>query len=385
VALVSVALESESVRLALDRTKALGVRALEEPLCLEAVPPLGEDPYPYGDLVPLGFVALALREAAARLPDAACENLAERLRHYLLERRSRGLWSYHHGGLETSIDSGLVMLGLSQPESVAALENFSDGHGGYVPQLHTEGVEPGKMTVRESLRHWCRPDYSIACLVRALRSREGLSRVTPVSVLEMGFAQRSGLYLANPYFPDWLAAMAIEGDAEADSLRSRLREEVAASVSPDGTFGSYDVLLSTSFAVLSLQSLGVERSFLERSLASLASLVVLDAGGSCTPFYSTEQVAWSQLPAWELLYLLTAGGGRHLIGSAGQEHAITFYQDSLGLIAYSLALLALLRGPVNAAKEPVARREPHERYLCRSPEDYIALFALPPYLAAEAA
>jgi hypothetical protein len=209
--------------------------------------------------------------------------------------------------------------------------------------------------------------------------------VTPLSVLEMGFAHRSGLYLANPYFPDWLAAMAIEGDAEADSLRCRLREEVAVSVSPDGTFGSYDVLLSTSLAVLSLQSLGAERSLLERSLASLASLVGLESGGSSTPFYSTERVAWSKLPAWELLYLLTSGGGRHLIASAGQEHAITFYQDSLGLIAYPLALLALLRGPVNVTEEPVARRKPQERYLCHSPEDYIARFALPPYLTVEAA
>jgi hypothetical protein len=380
---VNAVTDSSLVCLALDRVKCLCQEALAQPLYLEAVPPLGKAPYPYGDLVPLGFALLAVGEAAEILADAECEELKERLGDYLLRRRTRGLWSYHSGALETSIDSGFVLLGLSERNAVAALEKFSDGQGGYVPQLCTDGVEPGRMTMRESLRHWCRPDYSIACLVRALRKREGLPEVTPLSVLDAGFATRSGLYLANPFFPDWLLAMALEADPQANALRSRLRLEISAAARADGTFGSYDILLSTALGLLSLQSLGGDPVLLERSMKSLAHLLESAADIPTTPFYSTEQIAWSERPPWEILFFMSSGGGRQLITSGGEEHVVTLYRDSRDIIASSLTLLALLGRSAEVSQEPGAPKSGllHGRYQCSSPEDYVARFALPPYLS----
>ncbi len=364
----------------LDRVRSLAVRAITEPLKLTCVPPLGKEPYPYGDLVPLGVVLLTLQTAAAVLDSIDIAAEAERVRQYLMARRTRGLWAYQEGGLETSIDSGLVLLGMFEPRSVQELERFSDGNGGYLPQLHTREVEPGKMTVRDSLLHWCSADYSIATLVRTLRRRHALSTVTSLSLLESGFEQRSGLYLANPYFPDWLLAQAIQGDAEAEPLRERLQAEIVGSSSSDGLFGRFDILLSTALAILTLQALGTEGIEVHRE--ALASLIATDPPVESTPFYSTEKIMWSKSDPWTLLYLMEKGGTRQLIRSDGQEHVITYYRDHHGLVVYSLVLLALL-GESNACRRPRTRVASHPRYQSEQPEHYIAEFALPPYLVSE--
>lgn len=364
---------------ATDTVRTLASRALVEPLQMMCAPPLGKDSYPYGDLVPLGFVLFAMDTAAEELHSHDLAADADAVRGFLLARRSRGLWAYQSGALETSIDSAFVLLGMTDAETVRRLEQFSDGAGGYVPQLHTTALEPGKMTVRDSLRHWCRADYSIACLIRALRRRHGLETVTPLSLLEAGFETRGGLYLANPYFADWLLALAVQDDPGADSLRAKLRNEVIASASPEGHFGSFDVALSTALAVLSLKALHVD---VEAHQDALNRLVESGTSRRSTPFYSTEKVLWSREDPWTLLHLMQTGEMRQLIRSEGQEHAITFYRDPHDLVASSLILMALLGGP-RGNRFPALDQPPHLRYLVPQ-EAYIAEFALPPYLNAEA-
>jgi hypothetical protein len=330
--------------------------------------------------VPLGFVHLALQTAAAVLHSIDIAAEAESVRQYLMARRTRGLWAYQEGGLETSIDSGFVLLGMWDSQAVQELERFSDGNGGYLPQLHTREVEPGKMTVRDSLLHWCRADYSIASLVSMLRRRHDLPTITPISVFESRFDQRSGLYLANPYFADWLLAQAIQGNPETESLREKLQAEIVGASSRDGLFGRFDILLSTALAILALHALGTEG--IEVHQQALASLIATETVVESTPFYSTEKVMWSKSDPWTLLYMSETGNARQLIRSGGQEHAITYYRDPHGLVVYSLALLALLLD-TESCDRPRARVAFHPRYQSEQPENYIADFALPPYLVSE--
>ncbi|MEA2326715.1 MAG: hypothetical protein QOE68_1674 [Thermoanaerobaculia bacterium] len=347
---------------AADAARALATRALREPLALTSIPPLGAPPFAYGDVVPLGLLLMALE--AAHAPEA------QDLREHLLTRRVNGLWPYQTGGLETSIDSALVLLGVMDPASIEALERFNIG-GGYVPQLFTDGREPGKMTVRDSLLHWCQPDYSIACLVHALRRKAGLAPVMAPASLDEGFANRSGLYLANPYFVDWFLAMSAEGD-----LRDRLRRELLAGASPDGTFGRYDVMLSTALAVLALRALGVD---VTRHVDALAARFERDGILPATPFYSTEQIDWSKLAPWDLLAILTTEGGEQLIRVKGKEHAITWYRDAEGLVVAPLVALALRDGELRGDR-PEVHEQPHPRYACATASEYIAEFALVPYV-----
>lgn len=351
---------------AIDRTRALATRALSEPVALLSVPPLGRDAARYGDLVPLGLILLALERAELR-------DDARRVREHLLARRVRGLWPYHTGTLETSIDSALVLLGVMDRDAVEELERFNVGDGRYIPQLFTDGREPGKMTVPDSLRHWCVPDYSIACLVRALRKRAGLAERTPGALLEEGFATRAGLYLANPYLVDWFLALALDGDSP---LRDRLASEVLAGASPDGTFGRYDVLLSTALAVLTLRELGVDVAPYADALERLHE----EPHAPATPFYSTEQTNWSQLDKWHLLAIVTGEGRDQLIRVKEREHAITWYRDDEGLVVEPLVALALLGESPVAGREVCDHAELHARYTAPTPSTYIAEHALVPYL-----
>lgn len=370
----------------LGALRSVAARALRGDAALLRVPPLGAAPHAYGDLVPLGFVLLGLRTAAAALDCTEIAAECDRVRDHLLANRSRGLWAYQSGGLETSIDSALILLALDDPVAVAELQRFHTGGGAYVPQLATRDREAGKMTVRDSLQHWCREDYTIACLVRALRARHRLPEMTSLAVLEAGFDARSGLFLANPYWADWALALALERDPAGAPLRERLRREILASRSPDGSFGRYDAALSSALAILALRALGTDEAELERSLAALADLLRRDVALPALPFYSTEQVAWSTWPPWDLLHVYSLGGAPQLIRVGGTEHAITFYRDTEGLIVNSLAVAALF----GAARAPMpsgstSRAPGHRRYACASAGEYVAEVALPPYLTDQAA
>ena len=105
--------------------------------------------------------------------------------------------------------------------------------------------------------HWCQTDYATTCLIRALRHRARLPVRTPLSYIEEGFQSRAGLYFANAYLTDWCVAEALRGDPAAEPLRQRLAGEILDSANPDGTFGQYDVALSTSFAILALAAAGI--------------------------------------------------------------------------------------------------------------------------------
>ena len=85
---------------------------------------------------------------------------------------------------------------------------------------------PNHMLLKESYRHWCQVDYGTSCLIRGLRKANGLISNTPLSYLSEGFERRSGLFFANPYLVDWVLALAIENDLQADTLGTQLLLEV---------------------------------------------------------------------------------------------------------------------------------------------------------------
>jgi hypothetical protein len=196
----------------LEAVARLGQQACQESMALTCQPPPPAASYPFGDLVPLGFVLKALHNAAGQ-PGGAKEPIlaaGQKVEQFLLNKRQGQLWAYHTGHLITATDSALVLQGWAasaQPSTdeaqtfgaaVEALETFADGQGGYYPQLWSDTEQPGRMVIDLTNRHWCQPDYATTCLVRGLRQAAGLPVKTPLNALAAGFATRSGLYFANP-------------------------------------------------------------------------------------------------------------------------------------------------------------------------------------------
>ena len=373
-------------------------------------PPPPAKPFPYGDLVSLGFVLKGLNAAAkmhrgteskieskevAVSPENAILEARQALSQFLLSKRQGNLWAFHTDRLITSTDSALILQGFNNPEAVETLELFADGQGGYYPQLWSIDKQPGKMVFDESCRHWCQSDYATTCLVRALRQDAGLKSKTPTEYLAAGMMSRSGLYFANPYLVDWALACAIRNDDSAAQLRQQLLAEILASMNEDYSFGLYDVALSTALAILSMAALGFRGRTMRAT--QLRLLEFMDAQGllpAAMPFYSTLCID-REIPANTLLGLLISetfapnspsNRQKQIRKVQGQYHGISLYLDTHQMIATALAALALAEHCSPGKRDldlSDRKQEPHPRYQCRNHSEYIAKFALSPYVVLE--
>jgi hypothetical protein len=360
---------------------SLAEEASRTPLALVCQPPPPAKPFPYGDLVPLGFL---LRAVNADAPPTS--PVRRGLEDLLRDKRQGLLWAYHSDTLVTCIDSALVLQGFRDPAGVEALEIFGDGRGGYFPQLCSEKPERDKMIITAHNRHWCQPEYGTTCLTSALRAEAGLDRKTSVERLAEGYENRGGLYFANPYMADWALAWALQGASSATALRERLAVDILASVNEDGSFGLYDVPLSTALAILALTSLGVRGEAVRRACLRLADLMMPDGSWpSSIPFYSAVKIPREHVPGGVLARLMLGERQGQLLWLENGVYAVSLYVDGYRPISSALASLALMQPGPSAERDapamPMQRREScHPRYRCANHIEYIAGYALPPYL-----
>jgi hypothetical protein len=376
--------------LCFQRAAQLGHEACHQSMAMKCQPPLSVKSFPFGDLVPLGFILKALNAAS----DSSISTIRQELRSFLLNKRQDLLWSFHTDGLITSTDSVLILQGFNETESVEALEIFADDGGNYhphephayYPQLSSQDEQPRKMIVDHRNRHWCQPDYPTTCLVRALRKEAGLSTKTTNDYLAAGFESRSGLFFANPYMVDWALASALKEDESAAELKEKLIAEILASINSDYSFGLYDMAMSTAFAVLSLTALGYRNRTIR--LAQLKLLDFIDSQDDLpeeTPFYSTLLIDSKQISPNKLLKLSLSDRRKQIIQINNQYHGISYYDDSYKMMVTAVVALALAqkcypnKNDTNSIR--TQQKNSHPRYKCRSHSEYIAEFALPPYLS----
>jgi hypothetical protein len=383
----------------------LARKALETRLTMRCQPPLQKPSFEFGDLVPLGFLLRSLQIE----PTSEEMELGNRLEKKLLVESSEGLWAFQSGDIPTATDSALILLGISDSNSVQALECFFDGRGGYFPQLweflkdgsddgrSSQHQQAGKMLFTNWNAHWCQPDYATTCLIRYHRQKAHLADIHPTYNLADAFEERSGLFFANPYLVDWCLALGLSGDQSQSSaqLRGRLVSEILASINPDHTFGSFDLPFSTALAILSLVALGYQGRVLLLAQLRLAQLIQTDGTWQeSTPFYSSLRLP----DAFAFLYSTSNAEETQLIEIKNDCFAISLYVDSHRIITTAICALALSemtesRGSMahsqsesQIPESQVALErdhkylpESHPRYRCKSQIEYITRWALPPY------
>ena len=377
----------------------LAEEATERSMAMTCHPPLPDRPFPYGDLVPLGFVLKALNKATTIVGDTSeskdSKSILEArhgLSQFLLDKRQENLWAFHTNRLITATDSALILQGFNEPESVEALELFADGEGGYYPQLWSEDKQPGKMVYDRTCAHWCQSDYATACMIKTLRQEAQLETKTSTEYLAAGMANRSGLYFANPYLVDWVLASAIKEDESALSLREQLLAEILASMNEDYSFGLYDVGMSTALAILCMGALGFRGRTMR--IAQLRLLEFIDSRGllpAGIPFYSS--LSMSEVPANALMWRLmnqsftsknSNNKQKQIANINGEYHSISLYKDTHQTIGTAIAALALSEECLPYKRDLLLKdsqeKEIHPRYQCSNHSEYIAKFALPPYV-----
>ncbi len=361
----------------------LTTAACQQPMAMTCFPPAPAQPFLYGDLVPLGFMLKALEVAG--LSDSYAE-----LKQYLLDKQQDSLWAFESDRLITATDSALILQGLDTVESIEALEQFSDGAGGYYPQLWSNSEDSNKMLLDDSCQHWCQTDYATTCMIRALRQKVGLPSKTPVELLQQGMATRSGLYFANPYLVDYYLALAISQDDAGKDLRQQLLTEVLASRNEDFSFGTFDRAFSTSLAIATMDTLGYRGRGLQASQLKLLEFIK-PSGQSpvAIPFYSTL-IKDAQKESSLLENMLQAnvfGSTTNILKQLqtrtvfDKDHDISLYLDNHKMISTAIAALALsIDAQGNTNLDSLPKIQPHPRYRCRNHTEYIANFALPPYM-----
>ena len=344
----------------------LGAVATTRPVPMTSVAPAPAPPAAYGDLVPLGFVGLAL----------AGTPTGEQVRRHLAARAQQGLWSFQTGGLPTATDTSLVALGCEDPRTPDRLQEFEVSGGGFVPQHVSERPEPGRMLQTPAVAHWCAEDFATSCLAWARTGRSRPPREGTWRWLGERFESRGGLFFANPFLVDWALSLVLAhdpgpagrgDDQERRRLQVRLRDELLAAQHADGSFGAYEPALSTSLAVLALANLH------ERGRpVLLAQLSLLDHVGhdgclpACTPFFSTLRVDGSSRVGLPPQHFDTGSG----------RHSVTWYRDDARMVGSALGALALAVPADDAPSSLTSPALAHPRYGC-GPLDYVAGWALP--------
>jgi hypothetical protein len=349
--------------------ESLATAALARPLAMRWDPPPPAEPCFFGDVVPLGIVQGALRLN----PESAVRPAVEQT---LYAKRLRRLWPFQSNDLETSTDSVLVLLGLDDEQAVADLERFSDGQGGYLPQLAAATASAGKMLFEPEKRHWCQADYATTCLVSAHRKRLGLGPIPATErYIQEGFATRSGLFFGNPYLVDWAVAQALGKDAHA--LREQLRCDILTSINEDYTFGRFDRPLSTACAILALGALGYHGRALRAAQLALTRFV--DSDGLLpvsTPFHSS-------------LMIDGTATGERIVRVEDHILAVSLHVDVHRMIGSAVAAMALCVPRLDDEPDRMIfaelKRAPQPRYACADHVEYATRFGFPPYVRATVA
>jgi hypothetical protein len=320
----------------------------------------------YGDVVPLGICQYALRDSR----DEQLQGVAEVVNQYLTLKAEDGLFPFHSGRLRTATDTLLTSLGCLSRESESALGKFLNSDGGYLPQLSSSEERIGEMLAGAPNEHWRQSDFFTTCL--ALAGIETQSETTLQWVLAR-VPNRSGLFVANPYFVDFAAVMGLKnvGTRDASNAVAVICREILSSQNSDGSFGKYDVAFSTALASAALSIAGWDCEATQRSQFWLALLTQSGRRSPTpTPFFSSFIVSRSDLKS-----------ERHYFTVRGSTHELSLYRDQFRMVETAFLTKALQTGRYCDSNRQFEASGIHERYLCSSVEEYVTKFALPPYVS----
>lgn len=349
-------LESASrVRIAAGRERLahavldLSAEALGKGLSLQMRVSGASETQPYGDLVPLGFLGMALQRIVGHggpNAEAAAQRLVQ-VQNHLQDHRNSGLWGYGRNCIPTSTDTALVCLSGLLPD-FESLEKLRGPEGGFMPQMVTEEGEAFSMRRTPATRHWEEEDLPTTAFLEALRLDAGLEMHTDAQWFLDRAARWGGLYFVPPTLGLWalariaarLACSGANGRQNADRnavlLRETILNHLAALRTSEGGFCHFDPALHNGFAVLALEELGQ----LGRTTVA-AQLRVLDAWeaphGVETPFYSTLISMSTQSIVDDFLQ----NSRPEFSLPCGFRHQVSLYEDPSRLIVTAVAAAAL--------------------------------------------
>ena len=245
----------------------------------------------FGNIAPYGIVAKALNLLNLNIT---------KIRNWLIEHQRYGLWGYHTGTINTSIissgtndpvevdaiDSTLVFEGLFNQSSISLLEMYRQSSGGYLAQLNDTGG-PYSMNSSKENWFWCQEDYGVSASAFYFLDNISLSNSSTLDYLKTHFDNRSSMWIANPYYIEFLTARALKNHNGTEIFLQNITQKILNEKNADGTWGYYDKELSTAFAILTLSTLNYTGIELDRGILRLIEMQQEEGNwNSSTIFFS---------------------------------------------------------------------------------------------------
>lgn len=350
-----------------DDLKQVAHSCMNEKLSMTWLPPQGNETFPFGDLVPKGFVNRALKNVGET-------QIQSKLEADIFNKKLRGLWTFETDDLETSTDSVLVLQSVKDENAARQLDQFFDGKNGLYPQLWATEPKPGEMVYDPRKRHWCQADIATTAYAIALQKKNGLEVATEmVDFVIDSFDQRSDLYFANPYMIDWIYAQTLTQLEGTQDLQAKLKYELLNSLNEDYSFGQFDKVLSSAFGVLALLELGYEGNVISALQLHIINHYYQEKNGKNIPFYS------SLINDEEKTEGRTVKVNDFVLD-------LSLHEDSHDMIYVSIVAMALNHQilPENLKENTLEfiENEPHGRYASSTIQNYVEQYALKPYMRA---
>jgi hypothetical protein len=353
-----------------SKLELLANKCMQENLKMQVIQPFTEDTFDMGDVVPKGILYGAL---AMILPN---ERVTLNLHDSLYKDKLRGLWTFEKNDLETSVDTALILQFMYDNEATQLLQKFQDPKsGGFLPQTDAEVPKEGDMKYVPEKDHWCQANIASSALIAYIYHKHQINIDTQLEhFILSNFDNRSDLYFANPYFVDWLYAKSLTALSNTNSLKDRLKNEILSSINFDFSLGAFDKVFSTACGILALKELGASDN-------QLLALQLFVLNNYQTPGEQQPIPFYSSLLLHETHSVKTG----NIVSIKDKNLSVYLYKDQHSVIYTAIVGLSLSIDTKNASnqnkgiKDYVSANSP-SRYVCKNHLEYIAQFALPPYL-----
>ncbi|MHA1144016.1 MAG: hypothetical protein ACTSRW_04705 [Candidatus Helarchaeota archaeon] len=247
------------------------------------------------------------------------------LREWLLSTEVDLLYPMDTDSMCTAFDSATVFEGLAKNDSVNQTQVFRQADGGYIAQLNDSSYPNYSMDVYPWNEHWMLEDYGTTAMVYYFLDSFGYQNDTTVQYLIDNFENRSSMFIANPYYIDYLTARVLINQNGTNALMNSLLNDLLQKRNSDGTWGQYDVTLSTAFALLALKAMNYEG--IEIDIGKLKLLQQQNVDGS-----------WDASTLWYSTYV---GTGNDLLYIGNKTYQLTLWEDYQGLVTTSFIIDAL--------------------------------------------
>ncbi|MHA1378169.1 MAG: hypothetical protein ACTSRG_07285 [Candidatus Helarchaeota archaeon] len=251
-----------------------------------------------------------------------------KLKEWLINTQNHDLWGFHEGYIATSLDSSLVFEGLTNDTAINATQIFRTGTGGFIAQLNDSRYPYYSMDVIEENNFWMNEDFGTTAYCYYFLNSINKKNITTLNFLINNYENRSSMWIANPYYIDYITAKALFNQTGASNLIQDLINKTLINRNSDGTWGNFDKVLSTSFAILTLSELNY--SGIEVDIGKLKLVQMQNQNGS----WDSSDLYFSAL------YKGKEGSPNNLCVNGGY-YDLTLYEDIDQIVTSSWAVLAL--------------------------------------------